>query len=108
MSGNELHAYAMHTGHYMFDEHRREPRQDLDLPIRLGDGGAGVARNISSTGMYFEIRGERPGDEVVSVEMDVPGESMTFRGQGRIVRMDHRDGLTGIAVRFEDAQLQLA
>ena len=92
----------------MFDEHRREPRQHLDLPIRLGDGGAGIARNISASGMYLEIRGQRLGQESVSVEMDVPGERMTFRGQGRIVRMDHRDGLTGIAVHFEDAQLQLA
>jgi hypothetical protein len=90
----------------MFTEHRHDPRQSIELPIRLSDGSEGVVRNISPSGMYLEVRGDRPGEGTVCVEMEVPGERMTFRGLGRIVRMDHRDGVTGIAVRFDDAKLQ--
>jgi hypothetical protein len=92
----------------MFDEHRREPRLDIDLPLKLGDGAQAIARNISPSGMYIELRGNRTPDGTIRVEMEVPGERMTFRGQGKIVRMDHGDDVTGIAVHFDDAQLQLA
>jgi hypothetical protein len=89
----------------MFDEHRHDPRQSIELPIRLGDGSQGVVRNISPSGMYLEVHGNTSGNGSISVEMEVPGERMVFRGQGRIVRMEHHDGLTGIAVRFDDAKL---
>lgn len=92
----------------MFEELRREPRQPVDLPLKITDGAPGVARNVSPSGMYIEIRGQRPEETKIAVEMDVPGERMTFRGHGRIVRMDHRDGVTGIAVHFEGAELQPA
>ena len=92
----------------MFDEHRREPRLPIDLPLKLGDGMQGVGRNISPSGMYIELRGAQPQDGTILVEMEVPGEKMTFRGMGKIVRMDHLEECTGIAERFDDAQLQLA
>ena len=92
----------------MFDEHRREPRLPIDLPIKLGDGMEGMGRNISPSGMYIELRGSRPQEGTILVEMDVPGEQMKFRGQGKIVRMDHLEEFTGIAVRFDDAELQLS
>jgi hypothetical protein len=98
----------MHTGSLMFEEHRQDPRHPIDLPLRLGDGAQGVARNISSSGMYIEIRGRKPQEPTILVEMDVPGERMKFRGQGKIVRMDHLDDVTGIAVHLEDAKLELA
>lgn len=89
----------------MFTEHRNDPRQNIELPVRLGDGSEGVVRNISPSGMYLEIRGNRPGQGTLCVEMEVPGERMVFRGEGHIVRMEHHDGLTGIAVHFDEAKL---
>lgn len=91
----------------MFEEHRREPRQPVDLPLRLDGGTEGVARNISPSGIYIEILGREPNGTTIVVEMNVPGEGMTFRGRGKIVRMDHRDERTGIAVRLDDAKLEL-
>jgi hypothetical protein len=90
----------------MFEEHRQDPRQAVDLPIRLGDGSTGVARNISPSGMYLEIRGQAPGDPLIYVEMDMPGEGMSFKSHGKIVRMDHGDGRTGIAVRLEEPHIE--
>ena len=92
----------------MFEELRQEPRQAIDLPLRLADGSEGVARNISPSGMYIEIRGHHPQAPHVSVEMEVPGERMTFRGHGRIVRVDHRDDVTGLAGHIEEATLEPA
>jgi hypothetical protein len=92
----------------MFDEHRSEPRLPIDLPLKLDGGAQGIARNISPTGIYIELRGSAPGATTVRVEMEVPGEGMTFRGHGKIVRMDHREDVTGIAVHLDDAKLELA
>lgn len=90
----------------MFNEQRLDPRQAVELPVRLGNGSEGIARNISPSGLYLEIRGEAPDEPMIYVEMEVPQEKMTFRSHGRIVRMDHREGLTGIAVRLEEPQLE--
>lgn len=98
-------AIAKHTAR-MFTEHRLDPREDVDLPVRLGDGSRGIARNISPSGLYLEIRGEPPETPQIYVEMDVPGERFAFRSHGTIVRMDHRPGMTGIAVRLEEPQLE--
>ena len=90
----------------MFTEHRLDPRQSVELPVRLGDGSQGIARNISPSGMYLEIRGEPPADPLIYMEMDVPGEHLAFRSHGRIVRLEHGPGFTGIAVRLEEPQLE--
>ena len=93
-----------HTGR-MFEEHRVEPRQPIEAPLRM-DGTEAIARNISPSGMYVEIRGDRPVDGTVIIEMEWPEEHLRFRAQGRIVRMEHRDGLTGIALKLESPQLE--
>lgn len=98
----------MHTGWAMFEELRQEPRQPIELPLKLGDGAEGVARNISPSGMYIEVPGVQPQATTIVVEMNVPGEGMTFRGRGRIVRMDRREAHTGIAVHLEETKLELA
>ncbi|MEJ6022527.1 PilZ domain-containing protein [Ramlibacter sp. PS4R-6] len=90
----------------MFTENRHDPRQSVELPIRLGDGSEGVARNVSPSGLYLEIRGQPPEEPMIFLEMDVPGEGFTFRSHGKVVRMDHRDGVTGIAVRLEEPHLE--
>ena len=41
----------------MFEEHRIEPREFLALPLTLGDGSTAVTRDISASGMYFQIKG---------------------------------------------------
>lgn len=90
----------------MFLEQREDPRHAVELPLKLGDGSEAVARNISASGMYIEIRGDRPANGTIFVELDVPDTGMRLSASGHIVRLEHREGVTGIAVRLESPQLR--
>jgi hypothetical protein len=86
-------------------EHRIEPREPLALPLQLDDGTRAVTRNISASGMYLEIRGEHTLGVSVVFEMDLLNAHMRFTAQGQIVRVEHHDGLTGIAVQLHETKL---
>lgn len=90
----------------MFDEQRGEPRESVALPLRMGDGSAAVTRDISPSGMYLEIRGMHQLDGSVFFEMDLEEARMKFTAEGRIIRIEHRDGHTGIAVRLVSPRLE--
>jgi hypothetical protein len=90
----------------MFEERRREPREPLALPVRLAGGSEAVTRDISPGGMYLEIRGDHDLGGTLIFEMRLDDPKMKFTSEGRIVRVDRRDGLTGIAVQLISPQLQ--
>lgn len=89
-----------------FIEHRTEPREPLALPLRLGEKLRGMTRDISPSGMYLEIRGDHELGGSVMFEMDIEEANMRFTSEGRIVRVEHRDGCTGIAVKLVSPRLQ--
>jgi hypothetical protein len=92
----------------MFEEHRTEPRESLALPVRLGDGAEAVTRDISPSGMYLEIRGEHdPGDSLLFFEMLLDEPKMKFTAEGQVVRIEHHDGRTGIAVKLLSPRLEV-
>jgi hypothetical protein len=91
----------------MFEEHRTEPRERLALPIKLGDGLRAITRNISPSGLYFEIEGERLMDGLVDFEMQLAEAGMRFTAVGEIVRVEHHLGKTGVAVRLMAPRLEL-
>jgi hypothetical protein len=84
----------------MFSEHRAEPREQVSLPLRLADGLTGVTRDISPSGMYLEIRGDHQLGGTLVFEMDLDDARMKFTAEGQIVRLEHREGRTGIAVKL--------
>ncbi len=90
----------------MFVEQRIEPREPLQLPLRLGDGVEAVTRDISPSGMYLEIRGDHLIGGTVFFEMDLAEAHMRFSAEGRIVRLEHRDGVTGVALRLIAPRLE--
>ena len=45
---------ARHT-EAMLNERRTEPRETVELAVRLQGGGQGVTRDVSSSGLYLEI-----------------------------------------------------
>lgn len=90
----------------MFTEQRNEPRQPINRPVKLTGGEDAVVRNISPSGMYLEIRGSAPQQGSIVIEMTLPEAGMKFTARGQIVRMEHREGLTGIAVKLEAPQLE--
>jgi c-di-GMP-binding flagellar brake protein YcgR len=89
-----------------FVENRAEPRETLALPLRLGENLRGTTRDISASGMYLEIRGDHELGGTVMFEMDIEEANMRFTSEGRIVRVEHRDGCTGIAVKLLSPRLQ--
>ena len=89
-----------------FVEHRSEPREALVLPVRLGDGSEALTRDISPSGMYFEIRGDPGLRGTLLLEMEFGEANMKFSAEGRIVRIEHREGCTGIAVKLLSPKLE--
>jgi hypothetical protein len=91
----------------MFEEHRAEPRESLALPLKLGDGCSAVTRDISASGMYLEIAGEHEMTGLVVFEMHLTHARMKFTAEGEIVRVEHKAGHTGIAVKLRTPRLEL-
>ena len=89
-----------------FVEHRTEPRERLALPLKLGAGAHGLTRDISPSGLYFEIRGDHDLSGTLFFEMDLAEAKVKFTAEGRIVRIEHREGCTGIAVKLLSPRLE--
>jgi hypothetical protein len=90
----------------MFIEQRIDPREPLALPLQLGDGSSAVTRDISASGMYLEIDGEHPLRGTVVFEMHLADAGMKFVAEGEIVRIEHKAGSTGVAVRLRTPRLE--
>jgi hypothetical protein len=90
----------------MFIEQRIENRESVALPLRLGDGINAVTRDISPSGMYLEIRGDAEIGTKLFFEMDLADARMKFTAEGHVVRLEHRDGFTGIAVKLVSPRLE--
>lgn len=88
---------------------RAEPREALTLPVQLGDGGAGVARNISASGVFFETDSNvRVGCEIdLEIDLNTPGGPFRLKASGCVVRIESRDGRIGVAVKLTASQLEL-
>jgi len=90
----------------MFEERRVNPRERLALALRLADGARAVTRDISATGLYFELPGAHVLRGPVDFELQLPEVSMRFTSSGEIVRVELKDGRTGVAVRLIDPRLE--
>lgn len=90
----------------MFIEHRADPREHLALLLRLRDGSHAVTRDISASGLFFEMAGEHEMSGLVDFEMQVPDLKVKFTAVGRIVRVEQRYGVTGVAVKLMSPRLE--
>ncbi len=90
----------------MFIEHRADPRERLALLLRLRDGSHAVTRDISASGIFFEMPGEHHVAGLVDFEMQVPDLRVKFTAVGRIVRVEHRFNTTGVAVKLIAPRLE--
>ena len=82
-----------------------EPRERLALALRLRDGSHAVTRDISSSGLFFEMAGEHDVFGLVDFELQLP-EHMKFSAVGEIVRVEYRFGTTGVAVKLLSPRLE--
>jgi len=90
----------------MFREQRLEPRERLALALRLRDGSHAVTRDISASGLFFEMAGEHQVRGLVDFEMELADLRMKFTAVGQIVRVEHRFGTTGVAMKLLGPQLE--
>lgn len=84
----------------MWIERRREPRVPMVLPLRVGDGLVATTRDISPSGLYFEIPDGDVPEGTLHFEMDLEEANMKFTARGTVVRVERRDGITGVAVKL--------
>lgn len=93
----------------MFQERRRVPRYRLDAEIAVDDA-SGRTIDLSSNGVYFETaRAFTIGDQVSLVlpfEQLVPGTTVCCTG--RVVRVDPRGDLFGVAATYEPVAFTVA
>jgi hypothetical protein len=91
----------------MFQEQRRDPRELLALPLQLACGAQATTRDISATGLFFEMEGCHAMQGPLQFELQLAQFGMKFTAAGEIVRIEHREGRTGVAVRLVDPRLDV-
>ena len=85
---------------------RYEPRERIAIPVEIGGGHSAMTRDLSPIGMYLEMAGEHDVSGPVIFRMHLSGSKVAFVTEGTIVRVDHRAGDTGIAVKFLNPRLK--
>ncbi|MBI2752556.1 MAG: PilZ domain-containing protein [Betaproteobacteria bacterium] len=85
-------------------EHRSEERVSASLPVKLGKKAKGVTRDVSASGAYIETDAKYAVGSPVrfAIHLDTPWGKVLFDCRGQIVRLEHRDGTVGVAVRFTE------
>ena len=80
---------------------RKEERIPSENPVNLGNA-KGLTRDISASGMYFETDASCAlGNRInFTVEFDSPGGKLVLKCDGKIVRIEPRDGKIGVAVKI--------
>ena len=89
-------------------EKRREERMSVTRPVRL-DRAAGVTRNISASGVFFETEVDYAvGSKIIfAIELDGPqGEKLDLITRGELVRVELRGGKMGVAVKIVASKLE--
>ena len=92
----------------MRSEKRNAPREAAELAISLADGSRGTTRDVSATGLFFEIDDELEEGSVIDfrIELAASGRPIRLTGQGEIVRIERHGKRTGVAVRMLDSRLE--
>lgn len=80
---------------------RKEDRIPSEHLVSFGNE-IGTTRNISASGMYFEIGASSvPGRQIdFTVEFDSPGGSLLLKCSGEVIRIEPHNGKIGVAVKI--------
>ena len=70
---------------------RGEKRVSATLPVNLEGGAIGLTRDVSASGIFFEIDIENIPDSLISftLEFEGPGGGMTLRCKAQVIRVEH-------------------
>lgn len=93
----------------MKQERRRTPRYRLDATIAVA-AGTGRTIDLSSNSVYFEsVRPFSPGDELPLIfPLENGGRGGSVQCTARVVRVDARGPLFGVAATYEPVVFSLS
>ena len=85
----------------------REERVKTVLPIRVDGQTAGVTRDVSTNGVFFETEQKMlEGSPIVfSIELETGGERLMLQCEGQIVRVETHGGKRGVAAKILSSKL---
>jgi Tfp pilus assembly protein PilZ len=81
-----------------FEERRMGERYKLALPLQLKNG-AGMTRNISTSGIFFETESEYSIGETIRLFLNFEHEILQC--EARVVRVEPCNGRFGVAVELK-------
>jgi len=90
----------------MSADQRAETRERIALPLKLSDGSHAVTRDVSASGLYFEVDGPYLLGRTVDFELQLPNARMKFTATAELVRIDNHGLRTGVAVKLLRPQLR--
>ena len=93
----------------MSHPHRCEERVNMSVPVTLAGGGTGFTRDISASGIYFEVDDAPIGDSPLAFTVEFKndtGAGMALRCRGEVLRVEERGGRVGIAARILESKLE--
>lgn len=90
-------------------EQRKGERVCTALPVALG-GTMGVTRDVSASGVFFEMDIMCAVGSLVrfTVEVATPSRKVILNCEGDVVRTEARDTGMGLAVRITDTVMRFA
>ncbi len=82
----------------------RADRYSVSFPIALGSS-AGTVKDISTTGIYFEIdQSQSVGSNIdFVIDLNTPGGPIQVQCHGTVVRIDEKPGRIGIAATISES-----
>ena len=97
------------SGASSVNQRARAKRVQASLPVKI-DKQNGQVRDISATGVYFELPEEKSvGSKIAfTIDLDTPGGALQVECSGEVVRVQQGDGKFGIAVKITDSKLKSA
>jgi hypothetical protein len=86
---------------------RKDERLPVALPINIENTQC-ITRDVSASGVFFETNSTfMIGAHVdFAIEFDSPGGKLILKCNGEIVRVEAKEGKTGVAVKIVDSSME--
>ena len=81
-------------------------REQLELPLTLGDGSHVITRNISPSGLLFETKRHYSLNATLDFELILPDAPLKFTSSGVVVRVELSAGGIAVAVRLTETRIE--
>jgi len=92
----------------MAELRRAQQRVSAVLPVKVEGRSAGVTRDISPSGIFFETDQDMTDGSTIhfTLEFDNPSGKLLLECSGEIVRIEKAGGKIGIAAKIVESRLE--